>query len=160
MAEPYTGTETKIYVAAAVAAEPANAAAYAGLTWTEIGNVDSVGEYGDEAAEVTANVLGQGRTKVMKGVRNAGGMSLVVNRDDGDTGQAAMVAAELTKFTYPFKVVYPNRLNATGTDGVDYFIGLVMSKRVSGGQVDSIVRRTFNVRVNSKVTEVAPTAGS
>ncbi len=51
----------------------------------------------------------------------------------------------------------PNRLTTGGTDQIEYLIGLVASKRLNVADASNIVKRTFNVAINSKVTTVAPT---
>ena len=86
--------------------------------------------------------------------------SITVAHASDDTGQAAMIAAEATYSNYAFKVELPNRLNATGTDETQYFRGLVMSKRQNIGNNDNVVRRTFNLGVNSEIVVVAATAGA
>jgi hypothetical protein len=157
MARLYTASGTKVFIAPAQASEPANAAAYAALTWTEITGIESVGEFGDESSIVTGAAIGDGRINKAKGARDAGGMSLVVFPDPEDDGQLALIAAEATNLYYPIKVEEPNKLTGGGTNGIDYFMGLVSSKRKNIGNNDNIVRRTFNIAVTSKVTEVVPT---
>lgn len=156
----FTATGAKIFIGPSVAAEPANAAAYAALEWDEIGMVESIGEYGDESSAVTFAELGAGRIRKAKGARDAGTLQIVCAWDASDAGQQALIAAEGTNNNFAFKIELPNKLNATGTNEIDYFIGLVMSKRGNVGSNDTVVKRTFNVGVNSKITEVAPTAGA
>lgn len=158
MANIRTPSGLKLYIGPSQAAEPANAAAYAGLTWTEIGMLRSAPAYGDQASIVSGAVLGDGRMRKAKGARDAGDTEIVVYPDPEDDGQAALVAAEATNNYYPIKVVHPNRLNAGGTDGIDYFMALITSKRGSGGENDAIVTDTFGCAVTSKITPVAPTA--
>src|SRR5215212_9812470 len=104
---PYTASGTTISIAPSASAEPANAAAYAGLTWTAIGNVRSYGDIGDTATIVNAPVIGDTRVRKAKSVRDAGDFVLTVYPDFGDAGQVALVAAELTVNTYPVKIVTP-----------------------------------------------------
>jgi hypothetical protein len=157
MPEIFTASGSKLYIAPSAAAEPANAAAYAALTWTEVGMIESLGEYGDEAATIDFAVLGDGRVRKAKGASDAGNMAVTCAHIAADVGQIAMVAAQLTKLQYPFKVELANKLTGGGTNEMNYFMGLVMSKRVNVGANDNVVRRTFTVAVNSKITEVAPT---
>lgn len=158
MANLRTPSGTKLYIGPSQAATPANAAAYAALTWTEVGMVRTTPSYGDQATIVSGAVVGDGRNRKAKGARDAGDTEIVVYPDPEDDGQAALIAAEGTNNYYPFKVVNPDRLDAGGTDGIDYFMGLVTSKRVNGGENDAIVTRTFAVGITSAITEVAPTA--
>ncbi len=157
MAAIFTATGTKLFVAPSAATEPANAAAYAGLTWTEVGFIENIGDYGDQSSAVDFAVLGDGRVRKAKGARHAGALTVTCAHIADDVGQAALVAAEATYNNYPFKVELPNKLTTGGTNELQYFIGLVMSKRLNVGANDNVVRRTFEVGVNSKITEVAPT---
>lgn len=156
----YTAAGAKVYIAPSQATQPADATAYAGLTWTEIKGLQTIGEYGDESSAVTGAIIGDSRQRKAKGARDAGTLALTCAHWPDDAGQAALVAAEGTNNNYPLKIVVPNRLNATGTDEIDYMVGLVMSKRLNLGSNDTIVSRTFSVGINSAITEVAPTAGS
>lgn len=144
MGDIFTATGAKFFVGRSVASTPANAAAYAALTgWTEVGLVESLGEYGDEATAVTFAALSDGRQRKGKGVR--------------DAGQQALDSAEATNNNFAFKVVLPNRLTTGGTDEVQYFKGLVMSKRLNVGANGNVVKRTFNIGVNSPLTTTLPT---
>lgn len=161
MADIFTATGAKLYIGPSVTSATDTASEYAALTpWTEVGMIETLGEFGDESSEVTFAVLGDGRIRKAKGARNAGTLAITVGHVADDTGQAAMIAAEATYSNYAFKVVLPNRLNATGTDEIQYFRGLVMSKRQNVGGNDNVVRRTFNLGVNSEIVVVAATAGT
>ncbi len=157
MSTPYGASGAKVYIAPAVTSEPADAAAYAAQSWTEIGDVESLGDYGDEASILTATTLQDERTFKAKGPRDAGTLVITVLDRPDDVGQIALIAAEASKFNYPFKIVLPNRLTTGGTDQIEYLIGLVASKRQNVADASNIVKRIFNVAVNSKITEVAPT---
>jgi len=153
----FTATGAKLSIAPSAATEPANAAAYAGLTWTEIGFIETLGEYGDESAAIDFAVLGDGRVRKAKGARNAGTLAVTAAHITDDPGQQAAIAAEATNNNYPFKVELPNKLTSGGTNEINYFIGLVMSKRLNVGANDNVVRVTFNIGVNSKITTVVAT---
>lgn len=160
MTDIFTATGTKVYIGPSVTNATDTAAEFAALTWVEIGLVESIGEYGDQSSSVTGAVLGDGRQRKAKGARDAGELALVVFHAGDDVGQQALIAAEATYNSYAFKVVLPNRLNVTGTDEIQYFRGLVMSKRLNVGGNDNLVRDTYNTAVNSPIYVVAATAGS
>jgi hypothetical protein len=153
----FTATGAKLFIAPSTPAEPANAAAYAGYTWTEITMIESIGEYGDESASIDFAVLGDGRIRKAKGARNAGALAVTVAHIADDPGQLAVEAAEATYNNFPFKIELPNKLTTGGTNEINYLYGLVMSKRLNVGGNDNVVRKTYNVGVNSKITQVAPT---
>lgn len=121
--------------------------------WTEVGLIEDLGELGDEANAVTGAALGDGRIRKAKGARDAGTLQIVCFHDPIDAGQEAMVTAEGTNNNYPFKLVLPDSPSAAYSDTIQYFRGLVMSKRIRVGTNDNIMRRMFNVGVNSEIFE-------
>jgi len=106
---------------------------------------------------VTGAVIGDGRMRKSKGARDAGEFTVTAFEDSTDVGQAALIVAEGTNNNYPFKVELPNKLVPAGTNGLQYFKGLVSGKRLNVGSNDNLVRRTFTIGLNSVVVEVAPT---
>lgn len=131
-------------------------AAFEALTWVEIGEVEDGGELGDESADVTFQSLSDSRVRHLKGARDAGTMALVVGDDPLDPGQVALRAAEQTKFLYNFKIEYEDAPDATYSNSVDYFRGLVMSFRKNVGTGDNVLRRTANIGINTHIITVDP----
>jgi hypothetical protein len=158
MSTPYAASGARFYVTtSAVYTEPANAAAYLALTWVEVADVESIGEYGDEASILTAATLQDSRVFKGKGPRDAGTIALTVLDRVDDAGQAQLITAEGVSQNYGFKVELPNKITTSGTNELNYFIGLVSSKRLNVGNTSNIVRRTFNIAVNSAITTTAAT---
>jgi len=155
----FTATGSKFYISnVAVTSEPADAAAYAALTWVEITGIQTLGQYGDQANVINFAVIGDSRVRKSKGARDAGTMQVTTAHYGDDTGQLALIAAEATNKNYAFKVDLPNSITpSTGTDELNYFIGLVSGKKENIGTNDNIVARTFDVVINSKITVVAAT---
>lgn len=122
--------------------------------WVEIGEVEDGGEIGDQSADVTFQSLSDGRVRHLKGARDAGTIAMVCGADPADAGQQAMRAAEKTKFNYPFKVVYEDAPDENSTDSVDYFVGMVMSGRKAIGTGDNVLRRNFQIGINSPIITV------
>lgn len=122
--------------------------------WIKLGEIEDLGEIGDQSADVTFQALDNNRVRHLKGARDAGTMTVVVGADPTDPGQLAMRAAERTKFNYNFKIVYEDAADETYTDSVDYFRGLVMSARKNNGTSDNVARRTFPIGINSPVITV------
>ena len=120
--------------------------------WTELGLIESLGEYGDQANEVTFAAIGDARVRRSKGARDAGMIAVTCAHDPLDTGQAAMEVAEATNNNYQFKVVLPDG-PAGYSDTIQYFRGLVMSKRLNVGTNDNVVRVVYNVGINSEIFE-------
>lgn len=123
------------------------------LTWTEIGEAEDLGEFGDEASEITFTALSNRRVRKFKGTYNAGTITCQVGSDPSDAGQAAMIAAFASDLDYPFKVELNDQLTVGGTPTILYFIGKVMSKRRNVGNVENVVRQNFPIGINSKIVE-------
>lgn len=121
--------------------------------WIEIGLVEDLGELGDEASAVTGAAIGDGRIRKAKGARDAGTLAVVCFHDPIDAGQLAVIAAEGTNNNYGFKIILPDSPSEAYSDTIQYFRGLVMSKRLRLGTNDNIMRRLFNIGVNSEVFE-------
>lgn len=121
--------------------------------WIEIGLVEDLGELGDEASAVTGAAIGDGRIRKAKGARDAGMLAVVCFHDPIDAGQLAVIAAEATNNNYGFKIILPDSPSGAYSDTIQYFRGLVMSKRLRLGTNDNIMRRMFNIGVNSEVFE-------
>jgi hypothetical protein len=127
---------------------------YSALSYTEIQEVESIGEFGDQASTITFTSLGDARVRKRKGVRDAGDLNVVVANDPLDAGQQAVVEAQTTEFTYAFKIVLADAADANDTDSVFYFRALVASTRLNVGSANDIIKRTFVVLIDSPVVEV------
>lgn len=126
-------------------------------TYQEIGEVEDLGEFGDESAEITFTALTDARVRKLKGPKNAGTIAVVCGDDPLDSGQDAMVAAEASNLDFNFKVELNDPISLSGTPSVHYFRGKIMSKRLNVGNASNVVKRTFNVGINSAIVEVNPT---
>jgi hypothetical protein len=126
-------------------------------SWVEVGEIEDLGELGDEAAAVTFASLSDGRMRKLKGVRDAGTQNIICGADASDAGQDLMIAAEGTPFDYAMKCVLNDPLTLGGTGTIQYYYGKVMSKRRNIGNVNNVVRHNFTVGVNSAIIEVNPT---
>jgi hypothetical protein len=145
-------TGARVYLGPTTAA--ATASAYSGLSYTEIGEVESIGEFGDQASTITFTSLGDARVRKRKGVRDAGDLNVVVANDPRNAGQIAMIAAQATEFTYAFKIVLADAPDANDTDSVFYFHGLVASTRLNVGAANEIIKRTFAILIDTAIIEV------
>jgi hypothetical protein len=134
-----------------------DASAYEADTYALIGEVETIGEYGDEANNVEFLSIGDARVRNLKGARNAGAVSITCGNDTNDAGQAAFIAAVDSNLNYPFKVVYNDKATSMGAGSVDYFRGLAMSRRKNPAGADDVTRITFNVGINTPITSVAAT---
>jgi hypothetical protein len=126
-------------------------------TYNEVGEVEDLGEFGDEATEVTFTALGNRRVRKFKGSLNAGNATMTCGDDPEDVGQQELLQAFDSQLDFNFKVTLNDALTISGEPTVQYFRGKIMSKRRNIGTVDNIVRRTFTVGINSPIYEVAAT---
>jgi Phage tail tube protein, TTP len=119
--------------------------------WSVIGEVESVGEFGDQANDVTFSAVGDARVRHIKGARDAGVMALVCGHDPLDTGQLALDLAEQTKFAFAFRVTLPDSPGLPFTNTILYFRALVGSRRKNVGTNDNVIRNNYNVMLVSEV---------
>lgn len=160
------GANSKIYIAVENGSVPANQTAYEALTWVEIEQTESIGEFGDSTAAVTFTGLGDARVQKLKGSSDAGTLSIVMAFNelaDGSpqTGQYLLLQAseDTTPNNYAFKVTYDDASTGSplGTDTTRYFAGQVGTfvEGVSGA--DDIIRVSSEIRINSAIVRVART---
>ena len=149
-----TGAGTRISIGPRLLAKlPASEAAaktlLAGLIYTDVGLVESIGDYGDTINDVTFAGLASGRATHLKGLADAGSVELSIGFDGGDAGQLALVEAFLdrSQYDYPIKVEYVDGL-------VDYFAAKVMSNKKTGISVENVVKRAVTLGINSEIYEV------
>lgn len=150
-----TAAESTVAIGTTLAAS--NQSEFEADSYVEVGEVEDLGEFGDEAEEITFTALSDRRTRKFKGAFNAGTLAVVAGSDSADVGQDAMIAAFASDSDYNFRVVLNDALTEGGTPTTMYFRGKVMSKRRNVGNVSNVVRQTFAVGINSDIIEVAAT---
>lgn len=131
-------------------------------TWVEIGGWTQMGAIGDSAQVITSDVINEGRTKKLKGTRNAGSMQNVFNADPADAGQVDVTEAEATANNYAFKIEL-NDEPAAGPapePSKRYFIALVMSAQEQGGGANTPRSLNVGVEINSNIVYVPAETGA
>ena len=119
-----------------------NTAGYSALTFTAVGEITDLGEFGREFALVTHNPVGTRGTQKFKGSFNEGTMNLTLGLDTDDAGQVLMKAASLADSAYSFEVTTQN-------GDKYYFQAMVMSFKVGIGSVDSITTATCTLELTT-----------
>lgn len=149
---------SKVYIGQPMAAQLVDfvEADFQQNSFVEIGWLESIGKFGDTAAEITFDAINQARTQKLKGTRNAGNMEMVAGVDTSDVGQAGVRAAETMPYDYAFKVQF-NDAPLGGTPSVRYFIGKVMSAAEQLDTANNVVKLNGTVSINSNIVQVAPT---
>ena len=115
---------------------------FAALTYSTVGEVTDIGEFGREYALVTHNPVGTRATQKYKASYNEGTITLSIGLDTDDAGQILMKAAALSDNNYSFKIVTQN------TDAY-YFLAKVISFKVGVGGVDQITQATATIELVS-----------
>lgn len=126
------------------AAAPAtfDAAGYGALTFTQIGEVTDLGEFGRTYALVTHNPLDNRGTVKRKGSFNEGAMDLKLALDNDDAGQVIAQAALNSDDDHSFEV--------TLQDGTKYYFqAQVMSFPISVGSVDQITGASIKLELTT-----------
>lgn len=158
MAGIFATAGAELYIGAALASQTTDfvLADFAGQSWVQIGWMENIGAFGDEAASITFDAIEQQRTQKLKGTRNAGDMSVVCGIDYEDAGQIALRAAEATPNNYAFKVLF-NDAPSGGTPSERYFIGLVMSARETLDTANNVMKLNATIGINSNIVRVNAT---
>lgn len=147
MSNVFTSAGTTLGISAALPSTY-GATAFALLTFTSIGEITDMGEFGREYALVTHNPLGARRTVKRKGSYNDGAITMSLGRVPSDAGQALLLTARDDDDSYAFVV--------TLQDGTkQYFSGQVMSYTTSVGSVDQITGASVMVEIDNDIIEVA-----
>ena len=119
------------------------------LTFTEIGEVSDLGEFGREYSEVTFNPLGDRRTVKRKGSYNDGNITMSVARVPSDSGQTLLQTALDSDDSYHFDVELQDGTHL-------YFAAQVMSYTTNVGGVDQITSASVTIGITNDIVEVAP----
>lgn len=130
---------------------------YTALSWTLVGEVEDLGEFGDAWNSATFAALADSRVRKFKTTRNAGTMEMVLGFDASDSGQTALVAALDSKRDYAFKIDLDDEpVDSPANPTTWYFRAKVMSNRRRVGNSETgAVRRAVTLEINSAVIEVA-----
>ena len=142
----FTSAGTKLFISASAPATY-NSTGFAALTWTEIGEVSEMGEFGRQYNLVTFNTLGDRRTVKRKGSYNDGTIACQMARVPDDAGQTILTTAVNSDNSYSIKIKLQD-----GT--VFYTTAQVMSYTTNIGNVDQITSATVNLEIDNNIIEV------
>jgi hypothetical protein len=136
-----TSASTTLHVSAAAPAT-FDSTGYGALTWTAVGEITDLGEFGRVYNLVTHNPVGSRGTVKKKGSFNEGTMDMSLGLDTDDAGQILLKAAAMSDSDYSFKVTTQN------TDKY-YFQAQTMSFKVGVGSVDSITSASVSLELTT-----------
>jgi hypothetical protein len=124
-----------------------DAAGFAAVSYTAIGEVTDVGEFGKQFNLITHNPIGNRQTKKLRGSFNNGSIQLQMAMDTADAGQDVLLTSLESDNSFSFKVVLQN-----GT--IFYFTGKVMSYVRQIGSVDQVTAATAQIEIDGNIIEV------
>ncbi len=136
------GTTIGITAAAPGTYDTAATTGYPSLTFTKIGEVTDLGEFGREYALVTHNPVDNRGTVKKKGSFNEGAITLAVGLDTDDAGEILAKQAANSDNDYSFVVTTQN-------GDKYYFRAQVMSFKVGVGGVDTITSATITLEITT-----------
>lgn len=122
--------------------------------WIEVEEVEDFGAAGDTSEAIAFTAVGNKRVRKLKGPKDAGTQSVVVGRDPLDDGQEALIVAEGTDYNYAFKIEFNDARSPNHSKSAMFYAGMVMSKASNMGNVSNVVRRNFDIGINTGVIEV------
>lgn len=160
MADLYAVAGAKFYIGNAAMAAPTDdvvEADFAGVTWVEVADWQTMGAIGDAASEIATDLISRGRTVVQKGTYRSPAMQNMFAVNSDDAGQIAMIAAANSRNNYPFKIEFDDAPSA-GTPTEKYFIGLVMSAQEQGGGANTARMLAATVSPNTNIVTVPAAA--
>lgn len=126
---------------------------YEALTFTNIGELTNIPDFGATVQVVESNPLATGITEKFPGFVNFGSVNLEADLDDEDAGQALAtdaVTPDHASFgkVFSFKLTY-----ASGA--VRYWQARFFSATEAPGSANSMVTTAMNVEIVTKVLKVA-----
>jgi len=121
---------------------------YAGLTWSEVTGVSSLGEIGASFEILNHVDLKDGVTRKAKGAKNNGDPALQYRIVEGDAGQGILITALDSPDPISMKVVRPS-------GRIQYCQAIVASAPDSEATSGAVNMRSTNLGVTSDLIEVA-----
>jgi hypothetical protein len=115
-------------------------------SYTEIGMVESFGEFGPDANIGSFTPIGTGVAGKFMGTTDNGELSLTIAKTTTDTGLQELIAAQKSDDALAYKIVL--------SDGTEYtFNGLCRSCRVNVGTGDEVVKINAAIALTGALTE-------
>lgn len=143
-----TAAGTALAISAAAPATQ-DAAGYAALTWTEIGEIEKIGAIGANTNKVEFQPL-KGPKQKHKGSTDYGSLQPTLAHDDEDAGQSILRTASDpdNHDKYAFKATYPD-------GAIRYWQGRVFGYPEQVEGADTIIMAAPTVEIDTKIVKVA-----
>lgn len=144
MSISFIGSTVSVAASVSASEDPSD---YALVSVTEIGKIISVGELGDNAEDITFDLLKTGRRSRVTGVKDLGAVPIAIEYDRDDAGLTILEAGNNGNTTHTFKIV--------DTDGdTYYFQGLIANLKDNQRAANGFKGLTFEARGQTGVTKV------
>lgn len=154
---PYTTRGARLFIGPAVTAAPADAAAYAALTWTEIKNIRTSSPFGEARPIISRVVIGRDHPIKKVGPADPGNFIIMLHPDDGDAGQVALASAASTRSKYAVKIEHPpgSKIAPTALVSTRYFSAIVAASANQLGGSDDLATDQFTFEIVTQIVRVA-----
>ena len=119
-----------------------NEAGYDALTFSNIGEVKSIGAFGREYVQIEHTPIDTRATKTLKGSYKEGSMTLELAFDPADAGQIVLRTASNSDANFFFRVQLQSGKQF-------YFPAQVSSFQVNPGSVDEIVSASVSLTITN-----------
>lgn len=151
-----TNKGRKVFICETPQPNDLDAAAFAGLTWVQIGHVGMVGESGTSENIVNYDELETDVIQKSKGLANAGDPQIEVARTPTDAGQVILKAAGATPDDYAMKF---EDLGLPGFTGSIYYNrGKITGPTRPNGRAEDFNVEVYTLAGNQREVVVAPAA--
>jgi len=140
----HSAAGTTVSIAAVAMVGTVDLSTLSAKTYTPIGEVVSIGDFGKTYNVVKHSPIGDRNVRKLKGSYDAGTMSFEFASQTSDAGQIILKTASDSDLSYAMRIVE--------NDGTtSYFTCQVVSFVKKIGSVDSIVGGTANIEIDSPV---------
>lgn len=154
-----TGTGCTIAIGTTLAAPGGTQTEYEADAYASLGNVESIGEFGDVRSSVEFAALSDGRKQKARGIADAGDSVITYAHSTADSGQDALKTAfEATSQAsdeFNFRVLLNDQIATNPTKF--YFRARILGRRVQEVKNDGVVMVQATLAINTTVLEVAAT---
>ena len=145
----HTSTGCRLSIGPVAGTSIATAADFAALTYTEISQIQDLGDFGDAAEDLSFAVVNDDRLHYRKGSMDGGVMPLILSYDGEDAGQAALKAASASRLNYAFKIELSGVVGEPPAEEVFYFRGRVLRHWTDVGGPDRVLSVNSEIAINS-----------
>jgi hypothetical protein len=154
-----TGTGCSIAIGTVLAAPNGTQAEYEADSYVSLGEVESIGQFGDQRSSVTFASLADGRMQKARGVADAGDAVITFAHKTSDAGavalKAAFAATSQATDEFNFRIQLADTISTSPTKF--YFRARVMGIPLQEIQNDGVVRVQATLAINTAVLEVDAT---